>query len=40
MVIDVWEHAYYIDHRNARAKSIEAFWNILNWEVAEERYAK
>lgn len=38
MVIDVWEHAYYIDHRNARAASVEAFWKILDWRVAEERY--
>jgi Fe-Mn family superoxide dismutase len=38
MVIDVWEHAYYIDHRNARAASIETFWKILDWKVAEERY--
>ncbi len=38
MVIDVWEHAYYIDHRNARAASVEAFWNILDWKIAESRY--
>ena len=38
MVIDVWEHAYYIDHRNARAASVEAFWKILDWKVAEARY--
>ncbi len=38
MVIDVWEHAYYIDHRNARAASIEAFWKLLDWKIAEERY--
>jgi Fe-Mn family superoxide dismutase len=38
MVIDVWEHAYYIDHRNARADSVKAFWNIFDWRVAEERY--
>ncbi len=38
MVIDVWEHAYYIDHRNARAGSIAAFWKILDWKVAQERY--
>ncbi len=38
MVIDVWEHAYYIDHRNARAASIEAFWKIIDWKVAESRF--
>ncbi len=40
VVVDVWEHAYYIDYRNARAKSLEAFWKVLNWEVAEQRFAK
>lgn len=32
LTIDVWEHAYYIDYRNARAKYVEAFWNLVNWE--------
>jgi superoxide dismutase, Fe-Mn family len=39
LTIDVWEHAYYIDFRNARAKYIEAFLDHLaNWEFAEQNY--
>ena len=31
LTCDVWEHAYYIDYRNARPKYLEHFWNLLNW---------
>lgn len=32
LTCDVWEHAYYIDYRNARPKYLEHFWNLVNWE--------
>jgi len=37
MVLDVFEHAYYIDYKNERAKFVEAFWNIINWNEANKR---
>ena len=38
LIIDVWEHAYYIDYRNARAGHLSAIWSIIDWNVIEERY--
>jgi len=38
LTCDVWEHAYYIDYRNARAKYLEAFWNLVNWEFVEQNF--
>ena len=38
LTIDVWEHAYYVDYRNARAKYIEEFWSIINWQFVEANY--
>jgi superoxide dismutase, Fe-Mn family len=38
--VDVWEHAYYLKYRNLRAKYLEAFHNVVNWDVVAEHYAK
>jgi len=40
LTCDVWEHAYYIDRRNARAKYVEAFWNLVNWKFVEQNLGK
>ncbi len=39
MTCDVWEHAYYVDYRNARPKYVEAFWNLVNWDFVAQNFA-
>ncbi len=38
LTCDVWEHAYYIDYRNARPKYVESFWEIVNWEFVSKNF--
>jgi Fe-Mn family superoxide dismutase len=39
MVVDVWEHAYYLKYQNRRAEYLANWWNIINWDEAERRFA-
>jgi Fe-Mn family superoxide dismutase len=38
MVLDLWEHAYYLDYKNDRAKFIDAFWHLVNWDTVDARF--
>lgn len=40
MVLDVWEHAYYLDYKNERAKFVEAFWQMVNWVEVQKNLEK
>ncbi|TQV76901.1 superoxide dismutase [Fe] [Aliikangiella marina] len=39
LTIDVWEHAYYVDYRNARPSYLDAIWNIINWDFVSNNFA-
>jgi Fe-Mn family superoxide dismutase len=40
MDLDVWEHAYYLDYKNARPQFVEAFWSLVNWDEVNKRLEK
>ncbi len=39
LVIDAWEHAYYLQYKNVRADYVDAFWNVVNWDDVASRFA-
>lgn len=39
LTFDVWEHAYYVDYRNARPKYVETLWNLVNWDFVASNFA-
>ena len=40
LMLDMWEHAYYLQYKNVKADYAKAFWNVVNWDDVAERFAK
>ena len=40
LMLDMWEHAFYLQYKNVKADYVEAWWNVVNWDDVNERYAK
>jgi Fe-Mn family superoxide dismutase len=39
LMLDMWEHAFYLQYRNVKADYVKAWWNVVNWADAQQRYA-
>ncbi len=39
LMLDMWEHAFYLDYQNVKADYVKAFWNIVNWQDVARRFA-
>ena len=40
LMLDMWEHAFYLQYKNVKADYVQAWWNVVNWDDVNERYAK
>ena len=40
LMLDMWEHAYYLQYKNVKGDYVNAFWNVINWEEVQRRFSK